>query len=67
MSYISELELAFGLKATKELFPMQPGDVKETFADTTSLKEFIGYTPETTLKAGVKAFAAWYIEYYQNK
>ncbi|MCM1320678.1 MAG: NAD-dependent epimerase/dehydratase family protein [Bacteroides sp.] len=48
----------------KELLPMQPGDVYQTFADVTELERDFGFRPKTTLEEGLAKFAAWYKEYY---
>lgn len=48
----------------KELVPMQPGDVVETFADTTPLEEDFGFKPNTSLREGLRKFAEWYREFY---
>lgn len=60
MDFISLLEDNIGQKACKEFVGMQPGDVYQTWADTTKLREDYGYTPKTTLKSGIKEFAAWF-------
>ena len=62
--FIETLENALGRKATKNLLPMQPGDVADTFADVQSLIDEIGYQPQTTLEEGIAKFVAWYREYY---
>jgi len=62
--YIEAIEEAVGVKAIKELLPMQPGDVPASAADTASLEEWIGFKPSTTIKAGVSRFVSWYREYY---
>lgn len=64
IEYISTLEQALGKEAMKELLPMQPGDVLETFCDVSDLEKDLGYRPSTTLKEGLERFAAWYKEYY---
>ncbi|OUO34800.1 GDP-mannose 4,6-dehydratase [Olsenella sp. An290] len=48
----------------KELVPMQPGDVVETYADCSELQRDFGYQPATKLEDGLRAFAKWYREYY---
>ena len=48
----------------QQLVPMQPGDVPTTFADTSALERDFGFTPKTTLREGLSAFAQWYKEYY---
>ncbi|NMM48056.1 NAD-dependent epimerase [Marinigracilibium pacificum] len=64
MDYIETLETAFGKEAKKEFLPMQPGDVKNTYADVSELKTDFDYKPDTPLEKGVKAFVDWYNEYY---
>ena len=53
-------ERALGVTATKELLPMQPGDVPATFADITDLETATGFAPTTPLEAGVERFVRWY-------
>jgi UDP-glucuronate 4-epimerase len=65
MDFIGMLEDALGKKADKEFLPMQPGDVKATYADTSSLQAWVGFSPKTPLKVGVEKFAQWYIEYLE--
>lgn len=54
----------FDFDAHKELVPMQPGDVVETYADCSELQRDFGYRPATRLEDGLRAFARWYREYY---
>ena len=54
MDFIDEIELSLNLKAEKIYMPMQPGDVKQTFADTKKLEEWIDYKPNTTIKEIIK-------------
>lgn len=61
MDFIGELEQAFGRKARKRFLPMQPGDVYETYADTTRLQQEMGYKPHVSLHEGIQRFAAWYL------
>lgn len=61
LDFISLMEEAFGKKVEKEYLPMQNGDVKITYADTTRLREDYGYLPRTELKEGIKQFAEWYL------
>ena len=56
----------YDFEAHKELVPMQPGDVPVTYADTTPLEQDFGYRPSTPLRAGLRAFAEWYKEYYKE-
>jgi UDP-glucuronate 4-epimerase len=64
LDFIGYLENAFGIKAEKEFLPMQAGDVKATFADTSALDAWVGFKPNTNLKVGVEKFVAWYQSYY---
>ncbi len=61
------LPKSYDLDAHKELVPMQPGDVAETFADTSALEKDFGYKPDTDLRDGLRAFAKWYKNYYYLK
>ncbi len=49
---------------SKQLVPMQPGDVPTTYADATALEKDFGFTPKITLREGLRHFAEWYKEYY---
>ena len=62
--YIESIEAATGKKAIKELLPLQPGDVPDTFADVSELVTQLGYKPATAVELGVANFVAWYREYY---
>ncbi len=64
--FIELLEDAFSIKAIKEYEKIQPGDVKRTFADTTSLEKWTGYKPKISLEEGVSNFAKWYMKYFKN-
>lgn len=66
MRFIELIEDALGRKAERNMMPMQPGDVKETWADTTDLEAATGWKPETAIEDGVQRFIAWYREYYGN-
>lgn len=58
----------YDFEAHKELVPMQPGDVPVTYADTSALERDFGFTPRTSLRTGLRAFAEWYAGFYkQNK
>lgn len=61
--YIEALEEALGRKAERNLLPLQPGDVPDTFADVSDLQRDLGYKPATTVKEGVGNFVKWYLEY----
>ena len=65
LDYIAALERAFGKKAKLEMKPMQPGDVKATYADTTALRNAVGFAPSTPLDSGLACFAEWFRSYYR--
>jgi len=65
MDYIKALENALGQTASKNMLPMQPGDVLDTSADTRKLYETIGFKPQTLVDEGVARFVAWYRDFYQ--
>ena len=62
---ITVLEKALGKTAIKNLLPMQPGDVPDTYANVENLIHDLGYQPSTPIKDGIKKFADWYKEYYK--
>ena len=64
LDFIYAIEDSIGLKAVKNMMPMQAGDVPKTWADTTLLECLTGYKPTTEISAGVKSFVDWYREYY---
>ena len=64
MDFINEIEDYIGIKAIKEYLPMQDGDVKNTFADTSDLVKEINFAPKTPIKEGIRKFIDWYIDYY---
>ncbi|RUR28664.1 NAD-dependent epimerase [Vreelandella andesensis] len=65
MDYIAALENALGIAAHKELLPIQPGDVPDTYADVEDLIDQFGYQPTTCLEEGVTAFVHWYRDFYK--
>ncbi|MCP4285956.1 MAG: NAD-dependent epimerase [Gammaproteobacteria bacterium] len=62
--YIEVLEQCLGMTASKNLLPLQPGDVPDTFADVQDLIQDTGYKPDTPVQEGVKRFVDWYRDYY---
>jgi UDP-glucuronate 4-epimerase len=64
LDYIATLERCLGRKALTENRPMQPGDVKATFADTSALAAAVGFVPATPLAKGLGEFARWFKEYH---
>ena len=66
MRFIEVIEDTLGIKARKNLMPMQPGDVLETYADTSALKAATGFEPKTGLEEGIAKFVSWYQSYYSS-
>ena len=66
LDYIAALERALGAKAKLEMRPMQPGDVKATYADTRALAKAVGFAPSTPLDSGLARFAEWFRSYYRR-
>lgn len=65
MDFIQTLEKHLGVEAKKEYLPMQPGDVKATYADIEPLQRDTGFAPSTTIDEGLRKFVEWYKEYYK--
>ncbi len=65
MDYIEALENSLGVKAEKELLPLQPGDVPDTYADVDDLVNEFGYKPSMSVTQGVENFAKWYLDYHK--
>ena len=66
IDFIEAIEAAVGRSAVKIYKEIQDGDVPNTFADISLLKELINYAPSTGIEEGVKKFVAWYRNYYQQ-
>ena len=64
LDFIAALEAALGRKAVLELLPMQPGDVRETFADIGTSQRDLGFSPRTAIAEGIPRFVDWYRRYY---
>lgn len=65
IEYIHAIEKALGKEAILELLPLQPGDVPDTFADSSALEKMVGYKPSVSVDDGVKQFVDWYRDFYQ--
>jgi UDP-glucuronate 4-epimerase len=65
LHYIELMEKAFGKSTSKEMLPLQPGDVEHTYADVEPLKSEIGYLPSVSIEQGLELFAQWYMDYYR--
>jgi UDP-glucuronate 4-epimerase len=66
MDFIETLESCLGKEAIKEYYPMQPGDVYQTYADVTDLMNDFDFKPDTPISVGLKKFVEWYREYYKD-
>ncbi len=64
LRYIEVLEQCLGREAEKNLLPLQPGDVPETYADVSALVADVGYRPSTPIEVGVARFIDWYRDFY---
>ncbi len=65
LRYIEVLEDCLGRKAERNLLPLQPGDVPDTYADVDALQRDTGYSPSTPIETGINRFVDWYRNYYQ--
>ncbi|MBX3512298.1 MAG: GDP-mannose 4,6-dehydratase [Xanthobacteraceae bacterium] len=63
--YIEAIEEKLGKKAIRNMMPMQPGDVRDTFASADLLEELTGYRPSTPVEEGVAKFVDWYRDYFR--
>jgi UDP-glucuronate 4-epimerase len=63
--FIAEIERACGRKAIVRLEPMQPGDVKETYADIAASTRDLGFVPKTSIAEGIPRFVAWFRDYHK--
>ena len=61
---IEVIEQRIGKPAIRENYPMQPGDVLETYADISDLQREIGFSPSTSIEQGIDRFVEWYLSYY---
>ncbi len=65
LRYIEVLEECLGKKAIRNLLPLQPGDVPETYADVDALMNDVGFKPATQVETGIARFVQWYRDYYK--
>ena len=64
LKMIDLLEAALGRKATRQMEPMQPGDVRATYADIEAISRDHGFSPTVPLEEGIERFASWYKRYH---
>jgi UDP-glucuronate 4-epimerase len=67
MAFVETIEEKLGIKAVKNLLPLQEGDVPETYADVQALTDAVGFKPNTPIKDGISNFIDWYSAYYKLK
>jgi UDP-glucuronate 4-epimerase len=65
LNFIAVLEKALGRSALKQLLPMQPGDVPESFADIDASRRDLGFEPTTPIEVGLARFVDWYKSYHR--
>jgi len=65
LDFIKEIELNLGKESKKEMLPMQPGDVERTWANVDALIKDYNYSPNTSIKEGLKSFIDWFKVYYK--
>jgi len=65
LTYIKAIETALGINAKKELLPLQPGDVPDTYADVDELVKVFNYKPSMSVEKGVNNFVKWFKEYHK--
>ncbi len=65
LDFIACIENAIGIKAQKNLLPLQDGDVPATYANTDALNDWVGFVPGTSIDVGIGRFVAWYRDYYK--
>lgn len=64
LDLIAVIEKTLGVEAKRELLPMQPGDVKATYADVAKARSKLGFEPTTSIRDGVPRFVEWYRDYH---
>jgi UDP-glucuronate 4-epimerase len=67
LDYIKAIESELGLRAIKDLLPLQPGDVPDTYANVDDLVKDFNFKPKMPLEEGIKNFISWYEAYYNSK
>ncbi len=67
LEFIDIMGKTFGKEVKKTMLPMQPGDVKRTWADTQALQDAVDYSPKVDLEEGIQHFATWYTEFYNRE
>ncbi len=65
LSFIETLEECLGMAAEKNLLPLQPGDVPDTYADVSDLVRDLEYQPNMPIQQGIQNFVDWYRDFYK--
>jgi UDP-glucuronate 4-epimerase len=65
LNFINLIEETIGIKAKKRLLPIQPGDVRETFAEISESTKDLNFKPKVNIKEGIPKFVEWYKSYYK--
>jgi UDP-glucuronate 4-epimerase len=65
LAFVDCLEASLGIKAQRNFLPMQAGDVINTWADVSALADWVGFSPQVEVEAGVTHFVKWYRHFYQ--
>jgi UDP-glucuronate 4-epimerase len=64
LRFVEIIERACGKPAIRQLVEMQPGDVKETYADIEAARRDLGFEPKVAIDEGIPRFVAWYRDYH---
>ena len=64
MDFIQAIENSLDISIEKNMMPIQPGDVPQTFANVDDLIETLGYAPETSFQVGIAKFVEWYLDFF---
>jgi UDP-glucuronate 4-epimerase len=66
MDFITAIENALGIELEKQMLPMQPGDVPQTYANVDDLVSDLDYKPQTSIQVGINHFVDWYKDFYAH-
>lgn len=64
---IHGIATSLDIEPTIKQLPMQPGDVKQTYADISKAQRLIAYNPDTPIEDGLQKFAKWVLSYYEDR
>lgn len=64
LGFVDIIEDSLGVKANKNMLPMQDGDVPMTYVEVSQLIDYVDFKANTSLEIGIKAFVSWYRQYY---